>query len=393
MGSEGGTINMRRIAMHAAGMGRACCRRLGRQPERVLLLCSGEDSLGDLVLVSGTLRHYRKLYDGALLELGCPDRFMEVFQDCSSVDTVYPLSHYHRMRNGTMTPSLLNAGRYDRVILLRRTPRAEDYYLLESFVPARFAGFAGDHLRMAPGTTVIQRGERRLHYSVQVSLKHPPAHQLDMHLALLRELGASLRDVNGIWPVLPSRPEDKTLIDGWLRGMPESLPVIVCAPCGAFPFRNWAPEELCRVFEALSPCVVVLTGLSADSRFAMSMALHQIPGVRLINLMGQTRIGEFIETIRRAHLFIGAESAAFHVAAALRRPAICLAGGGHWGRFVPWGMPDRTRVLTHHLDCFGCDWKCCRPTVECIQKIRAEEVVQAAKELLTHQLTHGGDSP
>ena len=114
----------------------------------------------------------------------------------------------------------------------------------------------------------------------------------------------------------------------------------------------------------------------------MEMVLPALSGVHLINLVGQTTVNELVEVVRRAQLFIGADSATFHVAAALRKPAICLAGGGHWGRFVPWGMTERTKVLTHKLDCFGCNWACGRATVDCIAGIETDDVIRHARELL-----------
>jgi hypothetical protein len=55
-----------------------------------------------------------------------------------------------------------------------------------------------------------------------------------------------------------------------------------------------------------------------------------------------------------------------------------IVGGGHYGRFFPWGDPKLARVATKQMDCFGCNWQCKYETMRCIQEIAPES---AAREL------------
>lgn len=363
-----------------AGLVRAGLRRIRRQPKRVLLLKTWNDRLGDLVLISGTLRQYRELYADCHLELACPDPFMKLFQHCPHLDAVVPLSSCFQTLRGKNRPSWLNAGRVDRVISLRRTPRAQDYDLLESFRPAWCAGVSGDHLLIEPSAATPR--EANLDCAVPVPLHTPPTQELEVQASLLRAQGASITSPEEIWPEFWTTPADAVLPEKWLATKSPGPPVVVCAPGASSPIRAWKTERFIEVVSALAPCTVVLMGSSGDSAEAAAIAATSLPGVHFLNLMGQTSILELVETIRRADLVLGMESAVVHIGTALRKPTICLAGGGHWGRFVPWGMKGRTRVLTHQLECFGCGWTCSRPTVECILGIGADEVIRNARELL-----------
>jgi ADP-heptose:LPS heptosyltransferase len=377
-----GTAIARKIlqeSLHLAGGVRAQIRHWRKSPPRVLLLKTWNDRLGDLVLVTGTLRHYRQLYAGCRLELACPDLYVDLFRHSPHLDAVVPLSSCFQMVLGKRQPSAWNAGRYDRVVFLRRPPRTKDYRLLESFGPAWTAGMTGDRLLI--DAALAAQHEARLDLAVPVPVQNPPVHELDMQLALLRAQGAEVKSIDELWPEFWTRPDDGKLPAEQLRGISRDHPVIVFSPCGNAAIRDWNPASFLRVFEALAPCTLVLAGTERDARFIEGMGLHGLGGVRVVDLVGKTSLNELVETIRRADLVLGTESGVFHVAAALRKPVVCIAGGGHWGRFVPWGLADRTRVLTNRLDCFGCGWKCIRPTVECIQDISVEQVVRAVREL------------
>ncbi len=359
---------------------RKTVRRLGGAPRRVLLLKTWNDRVGDLVLVTGVLRHYRRRYADCRLELACADDYVELFRHCPHVDAVRPLGEFHFNLGGHRRPKPWNAGRYDRVILMRRNPAKRDYRLLDSFRPAWTAALAGDPLLVDPA--LARQQEELLDCAVPVPAGEPPVHELEAQLALLRAQGGGAAGPEALWPEFWPGPGDAERAAALWRDVPPDRPAIVLAPCGSASVRDWNPAGYREVFAALAPCTVVLAGTQRDRHFAKGMEISGLPGVRVVDLIGRTSIAELVAVIRRADLVMGAESGAFHAAAALGKRAVCIAGGGHWGRFVPWGLADRTRILTRQLDCFGCSWKCRRPSVECIQGVAPADVVQSVRELL-----------
>ena len=363
------------------GRWRAWTRRFCGAPRRVLLLKTWNDHLGDMILINGTLSHYRRFYAGCQLELACADNYVQLFRHCPHVDAVRPLGEFHFNLGRYHLLKPWNAGRYDRVISMRRNPSKRDYQLLESFRPAWTAALAGDPLLIDPA--LARQQEELLDCAVPVPASQPPRHELDAQLALLRAQGGAASGTDELWPVFWPEPgrSERRVERMWLE-LPADRPAIVVAPCGSASIRDWNTDGYRQVAAALSPCTVVLVGTQRDRHFAKHLDWFGLPDVRVANWIGRTDIVELVEVIRKADLVIGAESAAFHVAVALGKRTICIAGGGHWGRFVPWGAADRTRVLTHPLDCFGCNWKCHRPTVECIQGVAPETVAQSARELL-----------
>ncbi len=71
-----------------------------------------------------------------------------------------------------------------------------------------------------------------------------------------------------------------------------------------------------------------------------------------------------------------------HVAIGLGRPTVTIMGGGHFGRFHPWGDAERNRVVNRPMPCYGCHWTCRYPTTRCILEIEPEEIGRVVGELL-----------
>jgi ADP-heptose:LPS heptosyltransferase len=61
-----------------------------------------------------------------------------------------------------------------------------------------------------------------------------------------------------------------------------------------------------------------------------------------------------------------------HLGAALGKPVVGVRGGGHIGRFWPWGDPKLSRVAATELDCYGCNWVCVHDRVRCVEDIPVE---------------------
>lgn len=109
-----------------------------------------------------------------------------------------------------------------------------------------------------------------------------------------------------------------------------------------------------------------------------------------INLAGKTSLPEFCELVRRAQFLVGNETSAIHIAAAVGTPSICLLGGGHFGRFVPYpsGMPGSSPEPVYEpMPCFGCSWNCHLPhlkgrAVPCVTAINVVAVSAAIEQVL-----------
>jgi ADP-heptose:LPS heptosyltransferase len=102
---------------------------------------------------------------------------------------------------------------------------------------------------------------------------------------------------------------------------------------------------------------------------------------RIFNLAGLLSLNEFAGLINNADLLVGVDSGPIHIAAALKIPNICIAGGGHGRRFYPYGDLHRNRIVYKQLDCFGCNWHCRYSDAKCVGLNTVDDVVREIQYL------------
>ena len=67
-------------------------------------------------------------------------------------------------------------------------------------------------------------------------------------------------------------------------------------------------------------------------------------------------MNELIYLIKHSSTTISVETAVLHIAISNNVPTIAIVGGGHWGRFFPWGNKENVHWLNKKMDCFQCNW-------------------------------------
>ena len=121
-------------------------------------------------------------------------------------------------------------------------------------------------------------------------------------------------------------------------------------------------------------------------------AIGRLTDTPLDDMTGRTTLPELASLIAGAQILIGNETSAIHLAAAVSTPAVCILGGGHFGRFVPYQVEQESDrpvpfPVYHEMDCYHCNWICIHPTtgdepVPCIAQITVKAVWQNVRRVL-----------
>jgi ADP-heptose:LPS heptosyltransferase len=193
------------------------------------------------------------------------------------------------------------------------------------------------------------------------------------------------------WPKFWTESTDRDAADRLFAGLTEGC-VIGIAPGISWPLgkrlpARWYAETLQKL--QISDVHTVLLGSSQDSEICAEIEtflLHDRFNAKVINLAGKTTPLQLVECIRRCDLLLCADAAPLHIATAMRKPVVGILGGGHYGRFYPWGDPKLANVVNNPLDCYGCNWQCKYDTVRCIQEIPPADATQKLKDLFEYVL-------
>ena len=169
-------------------------------------------------------------------------------------------------------------------------------------------------------------------------------------------------------------------------------PYYVLFPGAGWVNRQWPIEN----FAALATLIYKATGwpgiiCGGPSEELLARQLQERTDAHLDSRIGQTTLDALAAIIASAQFLVGNETSAVHLAAAVSTPAVCILGGGHFGRFLPYNpeveSPGRPLPLTitHRMECYNCNWHCIYPIqgvqpVPCISGISVTEVWREIQE-------------
>ena len=114
----------------------------------------------------------------------------------------------------------------------------------------------------------------------------------------------------------------------------------------------------------------------------------------LQNFAGQTTLVELAGLLSQSRLTISNDTGVVYLSSAVGTLSVCILGGGHFGRFVPYpdlpGQTNHLKTVYHKMPCYGCNWVCIFPILEgeptpCIANISVGAVWSKVRPLLINK--------
>jgi ADP-heptose:LPS heptosyltransferase len=351
---------------------------------RVLII--RPDAIGDFVLWSNAGRelcaHYRQQGYSVIL-LGNAV-WAEWASDLGLADEVWALDTGRFVRNLWYRWSWLRR--------LRRAGFAKVIHPVHSrvfLVGDALARAANEAERVAPegdysNSTSWQKRWSDRWYSRLIPETSRQSMELLRHAEFMRGLGLS-----GFVARPPKLPLSKAASE--FRSV--SKPYAVLFVGGSWEGKVWQARNFGEIGRRLRECGVnvVLAGGPLD-RVQATKILDCLNG-NAIDLIEKTSLSELAELLRHAVVVLSNDTSAVHIGAAVDTPVLCILGGGHYGRFLPYVVekqePSRPApiVAVQPMSCFGCNWQCIHPrergeAVKCISDISVEQVWRHLEEVL-----------
>ncbi|MBN1504004.1 MAG: lipopolysaccharide heptosyltransferase II [Candidatus Eisenbacteria bacterium] len=342
-------------------------------PETGVVAVRVPNWVGDAVMAVPTLTALSRLVTPGRLVLVAHKRVAGLFRKGDLANEILVMS-------SSRWPSLVAAA-----IRLRRRGCSLGVAMPDSFASAlqlRLAGVPrrvgfGSEMRGALLTTRLAK-PRWLHLCEQYSHLLPPDAEYDGRVRM---------------PVVEADVERvRRLLE--LRGVREGSSLVLLAPGATYgETKAWPPAAYMRLGELLGrseQAQVVLVGTASERDLCESIGRQS--RVSVLNLAGETSLGELAALSAMAGIFVGNDSGAAHVAAAVGCPVVVVVGSTDPSWTAPRG--DAVAVVQKRVSCSPCFMDRCPYHLECLTGIDAESVHEVALKLrrrLTFGLRPGPD--
>jgi lipopolysaccharide heptosyltransferase II len=340
----------------------------------VKLLVRATNWVGDAILSIPALAALRARWPAAEISILARPWVADLYRDQGLADRLISYDHRGRHRGPLGIERLareLRAEQFDSAVLLQNAFEAA-WISWRAGIPERI-GYARD----ARGPLLTK----------SIPVPRPgeiPAHECNYYLELLRRAGwlDALPEVAAIRiravPAALDRAE-KLLRDAGCP--PGGLRVAFGAGAAYGSAKCWPANryaELARHLVSEYGARVLLFGAASEAAVAAEVELGAGRGV--INLIGRSAIGDLPGLLSRCRLFIGNDSGAMHVAAAVGLPVVAVFGPTD---------PQGTRPLTPQLSivqrtvaCSPCFLRHCPIDHRCMKFVELRMVLDAAREWL-----------
>jgi heptosyltransferase-2 len=347
----------------------------------VKLLVRATNWVGDAILSIPALSALRARWPDAEISVLARPWVADLYRDQGLVDRLIHFDHRGRHRGPLGVERLareLRAERFDSAVLFQNAFEAA-WIAWRAGIPERI-GYARD----ARGPLLTK--------SIPVPLPGEiPAHESNYYLELLRRAGW----IDALPEIRPVRlrlaPEALERAENFLRDSgcpPDSLRVAFGAGAAYGTAKCWPANryaELARLLVSEYGARVLLFGAASEAAVAAEVELGAGDGI--INLIGRSAIGDLPALLARCRLFIGNDSGAMHVAAAVGLPVVAVFGPTD---------PDGTRPLTPQLSilqrkvaCSPCFLRHCPIDHRCMKSVDLQMVLDAARGWLARAVSAG----
>src|SRR5216684_2658290 len=217
-----------------------------------------------------------------------------------------------------------------------------------------------------------------------------PAHEKFYYLELLRRAGwlDSVQDETFIGLHVPEekrRSADEFLYKSGVRQ--GALRIAIGAGASYGSAKCWPPPRFAEVANRLqseADADVILFGTAAEAGASTAIAaeMRRSP----IDLTGKTIIADLPALLSQCHLFIGNDSGAMHVAAAVGLPVVAVFGPTDPLGTAP--VTTRCSIVQQKAYCSPCFLRRCPTDHRCMTKITPTAVEAAAKPWLASLEVH-----
>ena len=327
--------------------------------------------VGDAIMALPALRAVRNRFPDAQIAVLARPYVADIYrgqQICDQLIPYDPRGDHAGLSGRESLAAELRSHKFDLALLLQNAFDAA-WLVWRARIPQRI-GYARDgrSFLLTKALPVPKRGEI-------------PAHEQFYYLELIRRAGwlntsgeEKCISLN-LAPELKKQAEDRLLAAG---SRPKALRVAIGSGASYGSAKCWPPDKFADVANRLTAqfdADIILFGTLAESvvSSAIAASMHRPP----IDLTGKTAIVDVPALLSRCHLFIGNDSGAMHVAAAVGLPVVAVFGPTDPEGTAP--VTTRCTVIQEKPYCSPCFLRRCPTDHRCMTRVTPDAVEAAAR--------------
>lgn len=343
------------------------------------------DAIGDFILWLDAAKGLRSLYPAENYELTLlgNDIWTSLAIDIPHFDRIWSLNRKKYLLNPGYCINLLAKVRKEGFDLAISPAYSREFKFCDLIV--KVSG-APERIGSRSDDERIKKWQKRIgdrFYTRLIPALEKPLMELERNAEFLRALGAD--DFRANLPELP-----------FLHSVPEGFTAkdyFVIFPGASSAMKQWPPSyfmELALKIHGKTGWTGITCGGTKEK--SLGGAVAKWSDHHSENWAGRTSLRELCSIITGARLVISNDTSAVHIAAAVGTPVVCILGGGHFGRFLPYRLEsdtDRPLPVTVFtmMDCYGCSWAQCtfsslNNTARCISSVTVQKVWEALSDTL-----------
>jgi len=330
--------------------------------------------VGDAIMALPALRAIRQRHPEAAISIVARPYVADIYREQQISDELIPYDPNGEHRGWTGREKLiadLRSRKFDVALLLQNAFDAA-WLAWRAQIPQRI-GYARD--------------ARSLLLTKAIPVPKPseiPAHEKFYYLELIRRAGwlDQLSDEPHITLRVPDAARQRatqTLLEAGSR--PHALRIAVGAGASYGSAKCWPPDRFAKALNALlshTDADVILFGTPAELLVSSAIAagLQRAP----INLTGKTSIADLPALLSQCHLFLGNDSGAMHVAAAVGLPVVAIFGPTDPQGTAP--VTPRVTIVQQKPYCSPCFLRRCPTDHRCMTAVTPSMVESALHSAL-----------
>ncbi len=338
------------------------------------ILVRATNWVGDAIMALPALRAVRERFADAEIAVLARPYVADIYREqdiCDRLIAYDPRGEHAGFAGRERLAGELRAQKFDAALLLQNAFDAA-WLAWRAGIPQRI-GYARD------GRSVLLTKAVRVPRAGEI-----PEHEQFYYLELLRRAGwlDTLNGESSISLKLPSQSKQRAaecLLAAGSR--PKALRVAVGAGASYGSAKCWPPERFAAVADRLIDefdADVILFGTAAEK--AVSSAITEAMRRRAIDLTGTTSIADLPALLSQCQLFLGNDSGAMHVAAAVGLPVVAV-----FGPTDPFGtapVTPRCTIVQEKPYCSPCFLRRCPTDHRCMTRVAPDAVEAAARSWL-----------